>query len=527
MISRPTVLLVLDGWGIAPETRGNAIALAATPAIDRLVATYPTMAVQAAGEAVGLPWGEVGNSEVGHLNIGAGKIIYQDLPRINKAISDGTFFSNKAFLQAVAHVRSQKSRLHLVGLVSSGGIHSFHEHLYALLEFAAQQQVANVAVHAFLDGRDTPYNSGKTFLTKLEKELKKRGGGAIASLAGRYYAMDRDRHWDRTRAAYDAMLGIAGGRTAANAATAIEASYAAKVFDEEFSPTTIVADGQAPVAKISDGDAVIFFNFRNDRMRQIARAFALPAFHEFARSRVCRDLYLVTMTEYEAGLPVIVAFPPDYIKTPLVKVLADAGCRQLHIAETEKYAHVTFFLNGGREEPFPNEKRALISSPHVPSYDLKPEMSARGITEKIVEELNAGTFTFIVANYANADMVGHTGNMAATIKAVEFLDACIGQIVDATLAHNGVVVITADHGNAEDMVNLQTGEMNKEHTANSVPAIFIDRQWEGQGLGTRRDLASLTPIGFLSDIAPTILRIMGIPQPADMTGRCLLLLPAP
>lgn len=519
-MSKPFVLIILDGWGIAPDNRGNAIRLASTPVFDRLTTTYPTMAIQAAGEAVGLPWGEMGNSEVGHLNIGAGKIVYQDLPRITKAISDGSFFSNEAFRKAVEHVQKHRSRLHFAGLVSSGGIHSFHEHLYALLEFAAQQKITNVYIHAFLDGRDTPYNSAKNFLAKLLQECAKNKVGRIATLSGRYFAMDRDRHWDRTAIAYHAMVD-GQGAMASDPLSAIEESYAHRVYDEEFVPTVILDEKKQPVAKVGTNDAIIFFNFRNDRMRQLTKAFVLPDFHEFPRPPIS-GLFVVTMTEYEPSLPVTLAFPPDYIAQPLAKILSDRGLKQLHIAETEKYAHVTFFLNGGREEEFPGEKRVLIPSPSVATYDQKPEMSARTMTDRLVGEITKGKYDFLAINFANADMVGHTGNMPAIIKAIETLDSCLGRLVDATLALDGTALITADHGNAEEAMNLQTGVLDKEHSANPVPFIVVGRAWAGKGTLVNSDLSNLTPTGFLADVAPTILKLMGIPQPASMTGRPLI-----
>lgn len=522
MISRPLVLLILDGWGVMPPSRGNAISLAATPNLDRLMQSYPVTTIQAAGEAVGLPWGEMGNSEVGHLNIGAGKIPYQDLPRITRSISDGSFFERPALLAVAEHVKRNASQLHLAGLVSSGGIHSFNEHLYALLEFCLKQQIRSVFIHAFLDGRDTPYNSAKNFLAKLERVMARGKIGAIATLAGRYWAMDRDRHWDRTEKAYRAMVEGRADATAALPSDAIAASYAKKIYDEEFVSTVIASSNGKPVAAVRDGDAVIFFNFRSDRMRQITKAFAQPEFTEFARTNHPKNLCVATMTEYEEGLPVRVIFPPEHVTSPLAKVLSDAGVRQLHIAETEKYAHVTFFLNGGSEKAFPNEDRLLIPSPRDVPYDQKPEMSGREITEKILQELEENKYDVIIANYANADMVGHTGNLPAIVKAVEFVDGWIGQIADAALKVNGLLIVTADHGNAEQSMNLQTGVIDKEHTSNPVPFLVVGKEWEGHGGLAGRDLSAITPVGFLSDVSPTILVLLGIPKPAEMTGRTLL-----
>ncbi len=517
----PLVLIILDGWGVAPANRGNAISLANTPMFDDLVTRYPTFALQASGEAVGLPWGEMGNSEVGHMNLGAGKIIYQDLPRITKAVLDGSFFSNAALQEAIAHVRERKSALHLAGMVSNGGIHSFHEHLYALLELCQREKVEKVFIHAFLDGRDTPFNSGKNFLAKLQQEITKLGVGAVASMSGRFWAMDRDQHWDRTQQAYVAMTDGVADATATDPVRAVEASYAEKVYDEELPPTVIVGAQRKPVATIRDHDAVIFFNFRNDRMRQLTKAFVQEEFTGFSRTKIS-DLFVVTMTEYEAGLPVRVAFPPEYIENPLAKILADHQMKQLHIAETEKYAHVTFFLNGGNEKPFPGEERVLISSPQVSSFDQKPEMSARLITERVVAALATRAFDCIFVNYANADMVGHTGNLTAISQAVEALDACLGSVVQAALQQNGTVIITADHGNAEEAMNLQTGVINKEHSVNPVPCIIVGKPWERTTPLPPFDLSTVTPTGLLSDVAPTILGILGIPKPPEMTGRSLL-----
>lgn len=517
----PFVLLIFDGWGIAPPNRANAIRLAETPVFDRLIATYPTMVAQSAGEAVGLPWGEMGNSEVGHLNIGAGKILYQDLPRITKSITDGSFYETPAFRSAIDHVRTHKSKLHLMGMLSSGGVHSFHEHLYGLLELCAKEKIDQTYIHAFLDGRDVPYNSGKNFVAKLQKTLQKLGTGKIATLSGRFWAMDRDRHWDRIQKAYDAMVSGTSEHRTTDALAAVEGSYKAGVYDEEFVPTVLTAEDGKPLATVQEGDAVIFFNFRNDRARQLTHAFVDPKFEGFNRPLI-PNLFFVTMTEYEAGLPVTVAFPKEHIDMPLAKVVSDAGLKQLHIAETEKYAHVTFFFNGGREEAFPGEERVLIPSPSVPSYAQKPEMSARAITDRVVEELTKGNFDLYVINFANADMVGHTGAMPSIIKAIEMLDSCLGRIVDATLAANGTMLITADHGNAEESMNLQTGVINKEHSTNPVPVIIVGRQWEGQNVIGGRDLSSIPAVGFLADVAPTVLELMGLPKPPSMTGRSLL-----
>ncbi|MBT4349514.1 2,3-bisphosphoglycerate-independent phosphoglycerate mutase [bacterium] len=521
---RPVVLIVLDGFGLAPPSRANAISLAKTPNFDKYMSNYPVMPVSAAGGAVGLNWGEIGNSEVGHLSLGSGTICYQNLPRITKSISEGDFFSNEAFISACKHVKEKGSSLHLMGLMSSGGVHSFNEHLYALVELAKKEKVERVYIHAFLDGRDVPYSSGLNFIAKLQEKLKIIGLGAIASISGRFYAMDRDNNWDRIEKAYRAIVDGKNEIKYEDPVEAIKASYNQGIYDEEFVPTAIVDDRQQAKGKIQDGDGIIFFNFRSDRARQLTKALVLPGFEKF-KCQYFQNLFMVTMTEYEKDLPVTIAFPPIVIKTPLAKVIADAGLKQLHTAETEKFAHVTYFFNGGSDIIFDNEDRELIPSPHVPSYDQKPAMSAREITNKLVQKIKEGNYDFIVVNYANADMVGHTGNLNATIEAVEILDKLIGELVDTILSYNGVALITADHGNAEVMYDLQTGEISKEHSNNPVPLFVIGQQFAGKsvlpGL-SGRDLSQITPVGVLADIAPTVLKIMGLKKPAKMTGSSLV-----
>ncbi len=519
---RPVVLVILDGWGVAPPSRGNAITQAVTPIFHKLIVSYPTFTLQAAGEAVGLPWGEMGNSEVGHLTMGAGKILYQDLPRITRAIVDQSFFSNPAFLKACALVKERGSQLHLLGMVSPGGVHSSSEHLYALLELAAKQNLTRVFVHAMLDGRDTPYNSGQGYLRELGSTIKKLGVGKVATLMGRFYSMDRDNHWERTQAAYDCIV-HGKGKPAASVAEAIKASYEAKIYDEEVVPT-VITEGDQPVATVAQGDVVIFFNFRSDRARQLTEALARTEFDKFPRGSpgTCE---VVTMTEYEKGLPVQVAFPPEVAEYPLARVLSDAGLKQLHLAETEKYAHVTYFFNGGREAAYPGEDHVLIPSPVVPSYDQKPQMSARGITDRLAQEVRAGNYDIYVVNYANADMVAHTGNLPATVKAIELLDQMLGEVVASVLEAGGMVFITADHGNAEGLINLQTGAIDKEHSASPVPLIIVGQGYEHKvaaGSTVTEDLSQLTSAGLLSDVAPTILKVLGIRKPADMTGQSLL-----
>ncbi len=521
---RPVVLLVLDGWGVAPVTDGNAIGRAAMPNFARILATYPAMSIAASSSEVGLNWGEMGNSEVGHLNIGAGRVYYQTLPRIAKSIEDGSFYANETFRKVTDGVRGKKSRLHLIGLVSRGNVHSSLEHLFALLETAKRAKLREVAVHAILDGRDTVYDAGIDFVVELQHKMKELGVGRIASLTGRFFAMDRDNRWDRVEKAYRAIAEGTAERTAEDPVAAVKESYGRKVYDEEFEPTVIVSRGK-PVAALGEDDAVLFFNFRPDRTREISQAFALPAFAKFER-HLPSGVIVATMTEYEKDLPVMVAFPPEVIRTCLAKVLSDAGLKQLHIAETEKYAHVTFFLNGTIEEPFQGEDRAIVPSPRVSSYDQKPEMSARELTARVVKEIESDKYDFVAMNLANGDMVGHTGNLEATIKAAETVDECVGKIADAALGRGGAVFITADHGNAEELTNLQTGEIDKEHSTNPVPFIAIGKRWEGKPNETLAalggDLSLVPPVGMLADVAPTVLAVMGLPQPDEMTGRPLL-----
>jgi 2,3-bisphosphoglycerate-independent phosphoglycerate mutase len=522
---RPVVLVVLDGWGITRPFNGNAITQANTPTMNELLARYPATVLSASGEAVGLPWGEVGNSEVGHINLGLGRILYQDLPRINKAISDNSFFSNPVFGRAIEHVKKNKSKMHLMGLVSAGGVHASLDHLKALIALMKDKGVEEVYIHAFLDGRDTAYNSGLGFIEDLERFLEEYRVGKIATLAGRFYAMDRDNNWERIAKAYLAMTEGEGNKFE-TATQAIKDSYKKKIYDEEFSPTVIVDKNKKPLAKIEDGDGLIFFNFRSDRAREMTKAFVLSGLEKFARPKFLRDLFFVAMTEYEKDLPVEIAFPTEEIKNTLGETLSNAGLKQLRIAETEKYAHVTYFFNGGSEKAVPGEDHILVPSPRVSSYDLKPEMSAYETTEKLVAEIEKDVYDFILINYANADMVGHTGNMNATIKAVETVDQCLGKIIRAVIPRGGCVLITADHGNAEIIFNMQTGNIDKEHSTSPVPFIIAGQEFEGKVIGgydaPGGDLSLLQPQGILSDIAPTILKIMNIEKPEEMTGRSLV-----
>jgi 2,3-bisphosphoglycerate-independent phosphoglycerate mutase len=523
LVPKPVVLIILDGWGVAPPGDGNPVAAANTPNMNEIIATFPTVTVRASGEAVGLSWGEMGNSEVGHLTIGAGKIFYQSFPRINLSIQTGEFFRMPAFIQAADHVKKNNSTLHIIGILSCGNVHGSDEHLHALLQMAQQQGVKDVVMHPILDGRDAIYNTGIDFMRTLQEQMRALGVGRVGSICGRYYAMDRDNRWDRVEKAYNAMLGK-GEKTAEDPVAAIEAAYAASNYDEEFLPVTITSGGQ-PVGAIKDNDAIILANFRPDRSRQIAQAFTIPSFTKFERQYL-KNVPLVTMTEYEKGTPAIVAFPPELVSTCLAKEVSDAGLKQLHIAETEKYAHVTFFLNGMREEEFPGEERVIIPSPRVSSYDQAPEMSTPKIAERIIKEVQAGTYDFIASNFANADMVGHTGKFEATKLGAEAIDRALGAICNAVLPLGGVIMITADHGNGEEVINLQTGEIDKEHSTNPVPFIVIGEQWRGQaspaGEVIGGDLSLMPPVGMLADVAPTILKVLNVPQPKEMTGSPLI-----
>ncbi|MBI5077686.1 2,3-bisphosphoglycerate-independent phosphoglycerate mutase [Candidatus Falkowbacteria bacterium] len=523
-IPKPIALIILDGWGVAPASDGNAISKAKIPNFNKYVAHYPAMTLLASGEAVGLSWGEMGNSEVGHLNLGVGKVFYQNLPRIDKAIEDKMFFENKAFLEAIEHAKKHNSKLHLMGIVSQGKVHGMNTHCYALLELAKKQKMKEVYIHAFLDGRDSTYNSGKGFIKELEDKIDEIGIGEIATLHGRMYAMDRDNRWERVEKTYLALVQGKSEEYFKTAEKAIEASYERKVFDEEFVPV-VIGKEDAPMAEIADNDAVIFFNFRADRARQLTQAIVSDDFNKFGRDKL-KNLFFATMTEYQAGLPVKTAFPKEIIRTSLSKILNEKGLRQLHIAETEKYAHVTFFFGGGVEEPYAGEDRIVVPSPKVASYAEAPAMSAKKVTQELVAEILKEKHDFIILNFANPDMVGHTGDPKATIEAIETTDKCLGEIVELILSKSGAAFIVADHGNAEELVNLQTGEMDKEHSTNPVPFIVISAQHEGKTIEdvelVGHDLSLVQPIGLLSDVAPTILKMMGIDVPEEMTGKPLI-----
>ncbi len=526
---KPVVLLILDGWGISANPQGNAIAQANTPNINILWRNYPALALQAAGLSVGLPWGEMGNSEVGHMVLGAGKIIYQSLPRITLSVQSGTFFSNPAFLKAVNHTRNYQSALHLVGLISNGGVHSHIEHLTALLEFAKNEKTKEVYLHLITDGRDTLPDSAVNFISAIEQAILDFNIGRIASVCGRYFAMDRNLNWDRTQMAYECMIGNFEN-SAPSALTAIKNYYQQKITDE-FIPPTFIAKNVAnnkpknnigARGAIKDNDAVIFFNFRGERSRQLVKAFMLPEFDGFSRSRIIKNLCFVTMTEYEKGLPCEVAFPPEKVVYPLARVISEGGLRQAHIAETEKYAHVTYFFNGGEEVVFPREERILIPSLSVANFAKRPEMSAHEICERIIKEIEKGVYDFIVANFANPDMVGHTGDLSATVKAVETVDECVGEVVKAVITYKGALLITADHGNAEEKINPMTGETLTEHTTNPVPLWLVTA--ENKRNKTQAEIVSdqNSIKGFLADVAPTIIELMGLKKPEEMTGQSLL-----
>ncbi len=519
-IPRPLILIVMDGYGINPRTDANAVAMARKPNLDRIAATWPHTELATSGLAVGLPEGQMGNSEVGHMNIGAGKRVLQDFTRVTAAIHDGSFFTNPALLHAIQHVKSRGSKLHFCGLLGPGGVHAHQAHLLALLQLAAKHEVERVYIHAFTDGRDTSPFGGKEYMTELLAQAHEVGGAhpaKVATISGRYYAMDRDNRWERIARVYNAMT-RGEGRTATDPVAAIAESYERGVTDEFIEPIVIMEDGH-PMACVEAGDAVVYFNFRADRARELTKAFVLPelpppAAGKFERGPRLADLAFVTMTEYEVGLPVEIAFPGDDVAEPLAKILSDRGMRQFHTAETEKYAHVTFFFNGGRETPFPGEERLLVPSPKVATYDLKPEMSAPELTDEAVRRIQSGEYDFMIMNYANADMVGHTGVIAAAIRAVEAVDAGVGRVVAAALPVGGAVLITADHGNAEQMIEYDTGKPLTSHTTNPVPFDFVVPQWPG---------ARLRSDGILADVAPTILQLLHIPQPKDMTGRTLIL----
>lgn len=540
------LLTILDGWGLAVDAPGNAISLAKTPNLDRFWASFPHSQLSASGEAVGLPHGEVGNTETGHLNLGAGRIVYQDLARINMSIADGTFYQNKVLIEAFEHAKKNNSKLHLIGLIGAGGVHSNLEHLFALIDFAKRLDFKNLFLHLFTDGRDSPPTSAKTYISKIREVILKKGIGQIASIMGRYWAMDRDLRWERTAKAYFALT-KGEGQLVKTPEEAIDMSYSQGKTDEFIEPA-LVGDFK-PVAKISDNDSVIFFNFRIDRPRQLTRAFVFEDFTKanlgfefdpyatkyqkkhvvdlagakvvgepFVRGPKIKNLFFTMMTQYSkasllAGAKV--AFPPEIVEMPLGRVISEAGYRQLRCTESEKERFVTFYFNGQQEVSFPGEERTIIPSPKVPTYDLKPEMSAYDLTEEVMNQLrNHSQYKFILINFANPDMVGHTGNIGAAVKACEVVDECVGKIANFILAYDATMIVTADHGNCEEMINPSTGEIETEHSANPVPFIVLSKEY----LGKPQTLTS----GILADVAPTVLSLLGLQIPESMTGRNLL-----
>ncbi len=510
MVPRPVMLMILDGWGVKASEYGNAILAAKPENFNRLQAEYPHTLLEASGLEVGLPAGQMGNSEVGHLNMGAGRTVYQEITRISRAVDDGTFYDNVELNAAMDYALDNQGALHLMGLVSDGGVHSSMDHLAALLELARRRSIPEVLVHAFLDGRDVPPASALTYIQQLENYMEQAGCGRIASVMGRFYAMDRDKHWDRNEKAYRAMV-EGEGRCFDSPREAIEASYQAGITDEFVEPAIIVDRQGSPLPRVRDGDAVIFFNFRADRARQITRAFVEHNFTGFTRT-YRPETYFVCMTQYEYAIQASIAFRPHHLRNILGDVLANSGLHQLRIAETEKYAHVTFFFNGGTEAPNVNEDRILIPSPRITTYDLQPEMSAREVTDRVLKEISRDYYDVIILNYANPDMVGHTGVMEAAVSAVSTVDQCLQRVVEAVCQKGGVVLITADHGNAESMKDPDTGQPQTAHTTNPVPFIVVDDRARGKKL--RAD-------GSLRDIAPTLLEILEIEVPDDMTGSSL------
>jgi 2,3-bisphosphoglycerate-independent phosphoglycerate mutase len=537
----PVVLMILDGWGLAPPGAGNAISQAKTPYISKLTSAYSNTTLEASGEAVGLPPGEDGNSEVGHINIGAGSIIFQDLPRINAAIADGSFNKNSILKLATIFAKKHQSTLHLIGLIGSGGVHANNEHLFALIRYAQSKKIKNLSLHLITDGRDSPPSTALTYIRQIEKLLNKTGTGKIASITGRYYAMDRDFRWTRTEKAYRCLTeGV--GLKAESASLAVEQSYLLKKTDEFIQPTIIVDPSGAPISLIKENDAVIFYNFRVDRPRQLAKAFVLKDFETqanalafdplsdkylkshlperaslttpFKRKVYLKNLYFATMTRYQEGLPTQVIFESKVVHNPLARVISENNLKQLRMSETEKERFVTYYFSGLREQPFLNEDWQIIPSPNVATYDLKPEMSTSELTSDLIAKLKSRVYQFILINFAAPDMVGHTGNIKATIKACEAVDHALSQIVPLIETLNGTALITADHGNAEELINLQTGEVDTEHSNNPVPLIIVGKQF--------RNKSNFLSPGILADVAPTILKLLNIPKPDQMTGKSLI-----
>lgn len=538
---KSALLIVLDGFGIAPAGPGNAVYLANPTNINSYFYSYPNTTLKASGEAVGLPANEVGNTEVGHINLGAGRVVYQDLPRINMSIADGSFYKNATLLKAIEHTKKTNGNLHIIGLTGEGAVHANVNHLYALLNFAKEQQVKTAYVHAITDGRDSPPKSAADTLKQLQDKINEIGVGTIASVSGRYYSMDRNKQWERVEKAYNCYTQGVGNR-APSAVEAVTNSYNQGKIDEFIEPTMIIKEGEEPHI-IKNGDAVIFFNYRIDRPRELTKAFVLDDFEKqanastsfdpyavkylkshlaeeqtvtppFKRGEKIKDLLFITMTEYEKGLPVEIAFPPVVVEMPLGRVVAENGLAQLRMSESEKERFVTFYFNGQREQAFTSEDRIIVPSPKVATYDQKPEMSAYEVTDTLINKMNEQKYPFILVNFANADMVGHTGSIDASIKAIKALDTCLAKIVDAAMNNDYTVFITADHGNVEQKINPQTGEISTEHTSNPVPFIIINKELQGRFVKLQS--------GILADVAPTILAHLHIVKPGDMTGRDLL-----
>lgn len=522
-VPRPLVVSILDGWGVSFVQQGNAIAAAPTPNMDTFLRLYPSAAIQAAGMEVGLPWGEVGNSETGHRNIGAGNVQYQVLPLIDNAIANGTFFQNPALVQAIDYSIQNNSALHIMGLISPGGVHAHMNHVFALLAMCKQMNKTDqVFIHMFADGRDTPPQSALMYVKSLEEAIGRYGVGTIASVTGRFYAMDRNRNWERTQAAYNLLVGGPREAGAPSAEQAIRQAYQHDISDEMIPPTAITRGG-GPVAVVKENDSVIFTNFRSDRARQLTIAFAQPEKVHFAAKQI-PNLLFTTLSQYSPDIPVPYAFVEQPAENPMTRVISAAGLKQFHIAETEKYAHVTYYLNVGHEDPFPGEERALIPSSDIPSFAAEPEMQAGKITERAIAEIAGGKFDVYFINFANADMVGHTGDSAATQHACAFVDTCLGKIAAATHAQGGAMIVTADHGNAEEMLHPETGEPEKDHTSNPVPFHYVHPQLRRTTPKSDQEVQQILsyPIGVLADVAPTILEILGLPKPPQMTGVSLL-----
>jgi 2,3-bisphosphoglycerate-independent phosphoglycerate mutase len=504
---RPLVLTILDGWGYSPAVDGNAIAAAKKPVYDRLLREFPNTLVHTSGPFVGLPEGQMGNSEVGHLNIGAGRVVYMDVTRIDMMISSGEYFSQPLLMETMKRARG--SHLHVLGLLSDGGVHSHNTHLYALLRMAKEQGVANVFVHCFMDGRDTPPNSGLGFIEELQRKMAEIGVGKIATVVGRYYAMDRDKRWERVEMAFNAMV-LGTGEKSTDPAEVMRKSYERGITDEFVDAVTIVDDNNVPVGLIRDGDVCVNFNYRADRAREITMALTDKTLEQPSRSLAPKNLFYVMTTQYDKSFDLPFVLPREHPNNILANVMAQVNYKNLRVAETEKYAHVTYFFNGGAEKPFAGEERQMVASPKVATYDLKPEMSAAGVTDVVVNALNQNSFDVIVMNYANADMVGHSGKMDPTVRAVETVDACLGRIYNTLREKGGAWIITADHGNAEQMIDTNTRGPHTYHTTNPVPFVYVSEE-----------RTALRPNGALQDISPTILGVLGLEQPKEMYGRDL------